>query len=93
MMARGALRGLFARKDGQDVGYLLGGVFHDTFRGLQFSYDARLAHLSLGNLMQVEMVSRLEGQGLSWYDLGSEVEYKKQWGEAGLETLMFVVVA
>lgn len=93
MLARGALRGLFARKDGQDVGYLLGGVFHDTFRGLQFSYDARLAHLSLGSLMQVEMVSRLEGHGLAWYDLGSEVEYKKQWGEAGLETLMFVVVA
>ena len=40
LAARGALRLSFARDGERDVGYVLGGVLGDTYRGLQLSYDA-----------------------------------------------------
>jgi CelD/BcsL family acetyltransferase involved in cellulose biosynthesis len=84
---RGALRLMFAQRDGQDLAYILGGMFGDTYRGLQFSFADEHAHLSLGNLCQLRQVELLCDEGLAFYDLGSEVEYKKRWGEILHETV------
>ena len=62
----------------------------DTYRGLQFSFDADHAHLSLGNLCQLRQVEALCAEGLQFYDLGAEVEYKQRWGERLMETVTLV---
>jgi hypothetical protein len=79
-----------AQRDGRDVGYVHGAVVGDRFRGLQMSSDRRLAHLSLGNLLQREMIERLCEEGIRSYDLGTRSEYKRRWAEEGLETLTIV---
>jgi len=84
---RGNLRVLFARLDGQDIAYVFGGVFGDTYRGLQLSYDDDYGSLSPGNLVQYEIISRLCEEGTRWYDLGSELDYKSRWAESRLETI------
>jgi hypothetical protein len=81
----------FARLDGEDVAYILGGVFANTYRGLQFSFDARFRSLSLGNLCQIEEIRRLSEAGIERYDLGSEVRYKKRWGEEVVASTAIVV--
>lgn len=91
LLARGALRLSFARLDGRDVGYILGGVLGGVYRGLQFSYDAGLAALGLGNALQLAQVEALCAEGVSVYDLGSDVAYKARWAEAVLETSMLIV--
>jgi hypothetical protein len=88
---RGARRLTFAQVNGEDVAYILGGTFGDTYRGLQFSFDDRFAALSLGNLCQIHEVRRLSGTEIRRYDLGTEVLYKKRWGEEMVETLSLVV--
>jgi CelD/BcsL family acetyltransferase involved in cellulose biosynthesis len=82
---------LFARLEDEDAAYIFGGVFSDTYRGLQFSFDARFSSLSLGNLCQLEEVRRLAAAGYLRYDLGSEVRYKQKWGEEVVETVSFVI--
>ncbi len=89
--ARGARRLTFARIDGEDRAYIFGGTFGDTYRGLQFSFDERFAALSLGNLCQLEEVRRLSASGIRRYDLGTEVRYKKRWGEEVVATQSLVV--
>jgi hypothetical protein len=84
---RGALRLMFAQRDGRDLAYILGGILGDTYRGLQFSFADEDAHLSLGNLCQYRQIEELCGEGIAFYDLGSEVEYKRRWGEIVRETV------
>jgi CelD/BcsL family acetyltransferase involved in cellulose biosynthesis len=91
LLERGRRRLMFARLEGEDVAYIFGGVFGDTYRGLQFSFDARFSSLSLGNLCQLEEVRRLTEAGVRGYDLGSEVRYKRNWGEDVVETRALVV--
>ncbi|MEX2208256.1 MAG: GNAT family N-acetyltransferase [Myxococcota bacterium] len=87
LAARGALRILFATRDGVDVGYLYGGIAGGLFRGLQFSFRESERRLGLGNALQAEMIERLCAEGLSVYDLGSQSDYKRRWAEPGLVTL------
>ncbi len=87
LAARGGLRVLVARVAGRDVGYVYGTVIGDHFRGLQMSSDQSLAHLSLGNLLQREMIARLCDEGIQTYDLGTHSEYKRRWAEEGLKTI------
>ena len=89
----GRLRVLFARHDGRDAGYLLGGVAHGIFRGLQFSYREEFRPLGLGNAAQVEMMRWLEAcdPETHTYDLGTQMRYKQRWGERTLTTLTLVV--
>jgi hypothetical protein len=90
LLDRRQRRLMFARLDGDDVAYIFGGVFGDTYRGLQFSFDARFSSLSPGNLCQLEEIRRLVESGVRRYDLGSEVRYKRQWGEEVVETASLV---
>ncbi len=84
---RGALRVLFARQADRDVAFVFGGLIDGTYRGLQLSFDQDLDKLSLGNLVQLEMVRALTDEGIAAYDLGSELDYKSRWAESRLETV------
>lgn len=85
--SRDDVRLIVASVGDQPVGYLHGALTHRSFRGLQMSFDAALPHLSLGNLLQLEMLKWLtEADAASSYDLGSELAYKFDWGEHVFET-------
>jgi hypothetical protein len=91
LCAQGMLRGMFLQREGEDVAFVFGGVFAGVYRGLQVSFDDALRGLSLGNVAQLCMIQRLCDEGVSAYDLGSELEYKKGWAEQLFETLSVVV--
>ncbi len=78
-------RVIFARHDGQDIGYMFGGVAGSFYRGQQFSYDEKWAASSIGNLMQVEQVRWLAEEGIARYDLGPVMDYKTHWTEQQFE--------
>ena len=85
-------RTLFARAADHDVGYILGAVFEGEYRGLQFSYDDDHAQLGLGGLLQYQQVIELCADGVTRYDLGTEMDYKRRWAEEIMETEMLVLV-
>ncbi len=90
---RGTLDLSFARHNGQDVAYILGGLFGNSYRGLQFSFDSAYERFSLGNVVQLETMRRLEERGIVDYDLGTDVPYKTRWADRQHETIMLVVVS
>jgi Acetyltransferase (GNAT) domain len=90
LVERGCRRLMFARLDEADCAYIFGGVFGDTYRGLQFSFDSDFPSLSLGNLCQIEEIGRLVQEGFQRYDLGTDVAYKKRWGEVVATRSVFV---
>jgi CelD/BcsL family acetyltransferase involved in cellulose biosynthesis len=88
----GQQRTIFARRGDLDVGYILGAVMAGEYRGLQFSYDAAVAPLGIGSLLQLEQIRELCGEGVLRYDLGTEMDYKRRWAEDIMETEMLVLV-
>jgi CelD/BcsL family acetyltransferase involved in cellulose biosynthesis len=84
---RGALRVVFLKHDGRDVAYAFGGVLDGVYRGLQLSFDEAFRHLGLGNLAQYFMIEFLASNGVEYYDLGSELDYKSRWGDEIFETV------
>jgi hypothetical protein len=88
----GQQRTLFARHRGRDVGYILGAVAGDEYRGLQFSYDDEHSQFGLGGLLQYHQILELCGEGIARYDLGTEMDYKRRWAEEIMETEMLVLV-
>ena len=92
LCALGQQRTIIARRDDRDVGYILGAVMADEYRGLQFSYDAELAQFGIGGLLQFHQVEELCRDGVARYDLGTEMDYKRRWAEAIMETEMLVLV-
>jgi hypothetical protein len=90
---RGQLRLLFGRRGAEDLVYVLGAVFGDSYRGLQFSFDDRHRALGLGNLAQLRQIEALaEEPGLRRYDLGTGGEYKGAWAERVSDSLCLVAV-
>ncbi|MFT7580169.1 MAG: hypothetical protein ACI9MR_001836 [Myxococcota bacterium] len=85
-------RGLVAVLDGEDIGFVFGGILGTTFRGLQCSFDNRFRDLSLGNVLHAMMIESLCEEPITHYDLGSEIAYKARWGEPGLNTVTLVAV-
>jgi len=92
LCALGQQRTFFARLHDRDVGYILGAVMAGEYRGLQFSYDAELAEFGVGGLMQYHQVRQLCDEGVTRYDLGTEMDYKRRWAEEIMETEMLVLV-
>jgi CelD/BcsL family acetyltransferase involved in cellulose biosynthesis len=88
----GQQRTIFARVGECDIGYILGAVMGGEYRGLQFSYDDDQAALGVGGLLQYQQVVELCGEGVSRYDLGTEMDYKRRWAEDIMETEMLVLV-
>lgn len=91
LASRGALRFLFLTLDGVDIAYCFGGVFADTFRGLQMSYDDAYRKHSPGSLAQFITIQNLADEGVLRYDLGSDMHYKRDWAEKKMETLAIIV--
>jgi CelD/BcsL family acetyltransferase involved in cellulose biosynthesis len=91
LAARGALRVVFARRGEDDLAFVFGGIFGGVYRGLQVSFDDRFAAESPGVLVHLEMLERLCVEGVSGYDLGTDMEYKRRWGEVGLVTRTWLV--
>jgi CelD/BcsL family acetyltransferase involved in cellulose biosynthesis len=83
---------VFARYRDEDVGYVLGAVFAGEYRGLQFSYDDSLRRFGIGSLLQLAQIEALCEEGVARYDLGTEMDYKRRWAEAILQTEMYVLV-
>jgi CelD/BcsL family acetyltransferase involved in cellulose biosynthesis len=74
-------RVIFARCDERDVGFVLGGLAGDHYRGQQFSYAEDWRELSIGNLLQLEQIRWLCEEGVPHYDMGPWMEYKDHWTE------------
>jgi hypothetical protein len=91
LAAAGQHRLLFARRAGEDIGFVLGAVFGNTYRGLQFSFDQRFARLGLGNLAQYHQLRELSGEpDIESYDLGTGGDYKIDWAESGWDSVCLV---
>jgi len=86
----GALRAVFARREGMDIAFVFGAVAGDTYRGLQMSYDAAERGLSLGTLVQMALIERLVEEGVAVYDMGQDIDYKRRWTDGGLETVTLI---
>lgn len=85
------LRLLFARQDGRDVGFVLGGVRGRTYRGLQLSYDRSVRELGVGHLLQIHQLEALAGTGIDVYDLGMDMDYKRRWADRVDETFAVLI--
>lgn len=92
LLARGRARVMFARLGGADIGYIMGAVFDGTYRGLQFSYRDEHARYSIGSLCQVHQIEALCREGVTAYDLGTEMEYKARWAERTFPTELQILV-
>jgi CelD/BcsL family acetyltransferase involved in cellulose biosynthesis len=78
----GQHRLIVARRGEEDVAFVLGAAFGDTYRGLQFSFDERFARLALGNLAQYHQLVELASEPeFRIYDLGTGGDYKLDWAE------------
>lgn len=88
----GRLRALVATAGGIDVAYVLGAVFGDTYRGLQFSFDDARRELALGNLSQLAQVRRLAElePAVIRYDLGTGGDYKVAWAESVMDSVVLI---
>lgn len=100
MLAMLALRSeglvIFATLDGEDIGFIFGGLHGPYYRGQQFSYDTQYAHYSVGNLLQREKIAWLSELGCKRYDMGPatgpRMEYKGRWTEQRQEFQTWIMV-
>lgn len=85
LSASGSARVMFAVHDGQDIGFVFGGLAGDIYRGQQFSFDETWRSLSVGHLMQYEQIAALCAEGVRRYDMGPltgpSMAYKHRWAE------------
>ncbi len=72
---------IFATHEGNDIGFVMGGIDGFCYRGQQFTYEKSWAAFSVGNLLQWEMIQWLCELGVQRYDMGSVLEYKVHWAE------------
>ncbi len=92
LVESGSQRTVFARREGRDVAYVLGGVFEDTYRGLQISYDTDHAHHGLGNQCQLTQIEALCDEGVRSYDLGMAMPYKSRWAEHTVDSTVLLAM-
>lgn len=86
-----SVRCILALEGDREVGFVFGALLEGVYRGLQVSFDERYRHLSLGNVLQLQMIQQLSEEGCTLYDLGVEVAYKERWGEDVFETITLVL--
>lgn len=78
---RQELRILIARRQGQDLGYIFGGILGKVYRGLQMSYRSSARPWAIGNLLQLENLKRCASENIQTYDFGMPAEYKLRWAD------------
>lgn len=91
LSARDALTVVFARHEDRDVGYVLGGLFDNTYRGLQVSFDADYQRYSVGSLCQFAQITELCASGVALYDLGTYMDYKLRWAETTMDSAVVLL--
>lgn len=89
---RGARRVMFAKQGDTDLAYVFGGVMGGAYRGFQLGFDDTLAHLGLGNQVQMALIEALIEEGCDTYDLGMAMAYKDRWADETLELQTAVVI-
>ena len=76
----------FARHEGEDIGFIFGGMANGTYRGQQFSYDEKWRSSSIGNILQLEQIKWACEEDANRYDmgplLGDKMGYKAHWTES-----------
>lgn len=87
LLERGAFRGLFVRQGDEDIAYVFGGLWRSLYRGLQLSHRRDAAELSPGNLAQWSLIQHLMAEGITVYDLGTDMPYKRRWAELEFNTV------
>ena len=80
-VASGGGRLVFAVHEGQDIGFVFGGVASGVYRGQQFSFVETWRRASIGNLLQLEQVRWLCEENVGRYDMGPVMDYKRSWTE------------
>jgi CelD/BcsL family acetyltransferase involved in cellulose biosynthesis len=88
---KGTLRVVFVKKGDEDIAFCFGGLTGGIYRGLQVSFDDAHARDGPGVLAHLEMIGLLADEGADGYDLGTDMEYKRRWGEPGLRTVAYVL--
>lgn len=63
------------------IGFVLGAVSQNGYRGAQMSFDNSYRSLGLGNMLQISMIESLIDGGVAAYDLGSSMPYKLRWAD------------
>jgi CelD/BcsL family acetyltransferase involved in cellulose biosynthesis len=81
LAATGDARVVFAKAGDLDIGFAFGGVAGTVYRGQQFSFDEAWGGLSIGNLLQDQMIAWLCEQGVERYDMGPEMPYMRRFAE------------
>lgn len=87
LLERDAFRGLFVRLGGEDIAYVFGGLWRTLYRGLQLSHRIDAAELSPGNLAQWALIQHLMAEGVTVYDMGTDMPYKRRWAELEFKTV------
>ena len=89
---RDRLQATIAVLEGEDVGFIVGGVRNGRYRGLQLSYTEEVRELSLGHILQLYEIQRLGAEaGAHTYDLGMDMEYKRRWADHAVTTATLVI--
>ena len=60
-------------------------------RGFQMGFDASMRAMGAGNLVQFELIQALCDEGVEYYDLGMDMNYKRRWAENRLEFVNLLV--
>jgi hypothetical protein len=85
---RADARVMMAKYQGEDIGFIAGGMAGKIYRGQQFSYDDAWKEFSIGNIMQFEQIQWLCEEKAVRYDmgplLGQGMDYKAHWTEKRL---------
>lgn len=79
LQRQGRFRATVASIDGQDVGFIFGGIRNGRYRGLQLSFAEAARPLSISHLLQHHTVQAVIDEGVHTYDMGMEMEYKQRW--------------
>jgi CelD/BcsL family acetyltransferase involved in cellulose biosynthesis len=76
---------IIARYEGEDIGFIAGGLAGKIYRGQQFSYNDAWKEFSIGNILQFEQLKWLCEEKSVRYDMGPMVGqgmgYKVHWTE------------
>ncbi len=94
LAAAGRLRAFIATFDpsdpSADVGFIVGGIRGNRYRGLQLSFTENAASLSVSHLLQLHQIESLD-QRVQIYDLGMDMDYKQRWADEADATLVLVI--
>lgn len=82
MQAKGRLRAGFLQIQGHDIAYVFGATMGTTYRGLQMGFSESLRDLAPGNALQLAFLEHLASEGITSYDLGMDLPYKRRWSDS-----------